>query len=185
MNYKNTLLSNFLKSHHFRVDLFFHFTLLILVYTVMFVFVISKLVKTELINVINYNFLNKYLNYYNNNNDNELDTNINLMIEYMKNKKYEEKDLTIMHNKKLRFILYISVSLITLLVAIIIFLYIKKRKITLKNVGRLFLENILLFTIIGVIEIIFAFNIATKYTSINPSFLINYFIKSFNKKYRL
>ena len=39
-----------------------------------------------------------------------------------------KKDLTIMHNKELRFILYISVALITLLVAIIIFLYIKKEK---------------------------------------------------------
>ena len=59
--------------------------------------------------------------------------------------------------------------------------YIVKKKLSMRQFKKIMLENVLLFLIVGIIEIIFTFNIATRYISINPTFLVKYFYKTYNK----
>lgn len=177
MKSQNQSLINFLNGTHFRVDLALHFTLLVIIYTLMFDFVISKLIKKEL-----FKFINGYINI----NDKVLDLNQEQQIIFKKiGDKYRNtdnrNDLTYQHNRRLKIILYSIVSLIIVLFILLVHYYIVKKKLSMRQFKKIMLENVLLFLIVGIIEIIFTFNIATRYSSINPSFIVKYFYKTYNK----
>ena len=48
-------------------------------------------------------------------------------------------------------------------------------------VGKIFIENIGLFIIIGIIEVLFFINIATKFVPVEPSFMVNTVINHFKQ----
>lgn len=177
MKSRNQSLINFLKGTYFKVDLALHFTLLVVIYTLMFNFVISKLIKKELF---------KVLDTYTNINDKVLNLNQEQQIILKKlSDNYKNipnsNDLTYQHNRRLKLILYSIVSLIIVLFILLIYYYIVKKKLSMRQFKKIMLENVLLFIIVGIIEIIFTFNIATRYISINPSFLVEYFYETYNK----
>lgn len=48
-------------------------------------------------------------------------------------------------------------------------------------VGKIFIENIGLFVLIGVIEVLFFINIASKYVPVKPSFMVNTVLNHFKQ----
>ena len=127
MNGEKNSIIMFFKGIHFKVDLALHFTILVIIYTLMFDFVISKLIQKELFKVLD--------NYSNNTNsinlDNQQKNFLNkLMNEY---KTQNKNDSTYQHNKKLRIILYSCVALIIIFFMLLIHYYIFKKKISMKQ----------------------------------------------------
>lgn len=177
MNIEKKSIIMFLKGPHFTMDLALHFTILVIIYTLMFNFIISKLIQKGLFKVLD--------NYGDNINNHRLDLDNQqkqiigkLINEYKTQKK---KDLTYRHNRKLRIILFCCISLIVIFLISLVYYCIVKKNLSIKQLKSILLENVLLFLLVAIVEIIFTFNIATRYTSINPKFLANYVYKSYNR----
>lgn len=74
------------------------------------------------------------------------------------------------NNKKLR---WIGVAMIASLLALLIgmYLYYKLVKGYDVHLGRIFMENIVIFTFIGIVEFVFFTKIAAKYVPVTPDFV--------------
>jgi hypothetical protein len=165
MNNKNVF-----RKDEWIVDIFIHVLLTITVLSIVFWIVLSKIETKSLKTEIENNIENSFSKF----------KPSNVTKEVLKKLDYQEM-LKIYDGKPSRAVKDYNKSLLTLNVIVIIIIFISFLIICVvlkincgKNVpvGKIILENIGLFILIGIIEVLFFIKIASKFIPVKPSYII-------------
>ena len=160
-----------------------HVTILFTILANLFILYISKLssklLNNHLISIINKSFkdTNKELEIYikanNLNNNNYINNYINNFDYNYYEKLYSKQDITreLVNKQVVNNIIHVNILLIIITILFGITLILTKN-INYKDIKELILENVISFTIIGIIEYLFFTNIAFKYVPSPPSHII-------------
>lgn len=167
---------------HKGIDLGFHLWILFTFLTILFFTFVSRKEKKSVINELTSSIDNIVPDFLNSIDKVEKSTGIpidwNAFNNKAKNieKKYNGSDPKISnHNKTLlRNAIFISVGILIVLIGLIVyFVHFKKMDIGL---NKILLNNFVIILIVGIFEALFFINIASKYTPVTKSDMINKFI---------
>ena len=171
----------------FIIDIFIHIIILLSILLTFFIFVISKLEKKELTKQIKNQIDVNMPKLYKNINGlkqalQPLNEEKPSIFETME-KFYDKPDTTTEYwnNTSIIGTIIILISLICGFIAIWFILKSSCNKCI--PLGKIIIENIILFGFIGLIEILFFKFIASQYVAVLPSYLVNQTFNSFKKKF--
>lgn len=153
------------KGEEFVLDAFFHIFTLCLILGLFFFFVVAKLERENLQNEME-NGIKKGLESFNPSKNTTLADNLTTL-----SKIYDEEDeADKVYNQGL---VYLCLTILCLLLFGLISVFLTMRWSAHKcpNLGKIILQNLLLFGAIGVIEYLFFQHIASKFVPVMPSYM--------------
>lgn len=169
---------------NFSMNLFVHVIFLFTILSVLFIFIISKLssesINNELIDLVNDNVNSHYKNL----NEEQKDTFKNLLnvmpLDKLSKLYSQPEKVRETNNKHVFTSMKLTIFLLLiLLVIVVIVARLLCHRIPMKHI---IIENIIIFTGIGVVEFLFFKNIILKYVPVKPSFIMSYLFNSVKNK---
>jgi hypothetical protein len=161
---------------NFSMNLFVRVIFLFIILSVLFIIIISKIlsnvINTEISNLVIIN-VNKQINNLNKDNQDLLKALLNYLPLDKLSKLYDEPEKVHDTNNKHVFAsMKLTIFLLVLLLLLIIIVSrLLCHKIPMKHI---IIENLIIFSGIGIVEFLFFKNIVLRYIPINPSFIISY-----------
>jgi hypothetical protein len=158
------------------VNIYVQVLLLFTILSMLFIHVISKVetsaINNELQNIVSDNMIDRYKK-LNNNDKQRVNSVLNMVDLNILDKMYDREDKTrIVNNKSVYYSIYIV--LIMLVAIFIIVIALNKGLCHNVPLKHIIVENIVIFSCIGVVEFIFFKNIILKYVATKPSFMSQY-----------
>ncbi len=169
---------------NFSMNLFVHVIFLFTILSVLFIIIISKLssdaINNELIELVNDNVNSHYKN-LNEEQKNTFNKLLNFMPLDKMSKLYAQPEkVRETNNKHVFSSMKLTIFLLLLLLVIIVVVSrLLCHKIPMKHI---IIENLIIFTGIGVVEFLFFKNIILKYVPVQPSFILSYLFDSVKNK---
>jgi hypothetical protein len=171
----------------FIIDIFIHIIILLSILLTFFIFVISKLEKKELTqqikNQIDVNMPKLYNNIKGFKKALQPLNSENPSIFQTMEKFYDEPDTTTEYWNNTSIIGTIIILLALICGFIAIWFILKYSCNKCIPLGKIIIENIILFGFIGVIEILFFKFIASQYVAVEPSYFVDQTLNSLKKKF--
>lgn len=169
---------------NFSMNLFVHVIFLFTILSVLFIFIISKLssesINNELIDIINDNVNDHYKKL----NEEQKDTFRNLLnvMPLDKLSRFYSQPEKVRETNNKHVFTSMKLTLFLLLILLVIIVIVARllcHRIPMKHI---IIENIIIFSGIGLVEFLFFKNIVLKYVPVKPSFIISYLFDSVKNK---
>ena len=172
------------KIFNVSTNIYVHVIFLFAILSVLFIFIISKLstkvINTEIIHMVNEKLSETYANLNNTEKQNTKNM-LNIIPLELLTRYYTRPDKVKETNNKL---LFNKILMLLIVLILVLFIIIGIAKLLCHNLPlkHILIENIIIFTGIGIVEFAFFYFIIFNYIPTKPSFIASYIIDYIKKK---